>query len=204
MKRLIVLLCVVFFVVSIFGAEAVTDLSSWSGVNVSTTAVLNGVRLNEYCNAIAEYKEGYTGTMVKAFVEKMFYTTFMEFEVLSDGKTVVFDNYLEAEYYYLGSLSTTWQGNDITWIIFKTDSTEAIANNYKYLLLFPFHGHADGLQHMHMRYGNENFDFLTTDPSLTNWWPTCYRENELDKDTFFEEQMSAAKMMSTMLPDIAK
>jgi len=55
-----------------------------------------------------------------------------------------------------------------------------------------------------MRYGNENFDFLTTDLCLTNWWPTCYREEELVKDIFFEEQISAVKMMSTMLPDIAK
>jgi len=134
MKKLITLFCIVFLVISVFGAETVTDLSSWTGVNVSTTAVLNGIRLNEHCNAIAEYKEGYTGTMVKVCVEKMFYTTFMEFEVLPDGKTVVFDDYLEAKYYYLGSFSTTWQDNEITWSIFKTDSTEAIDNNYKYLL----------------------------------------------------------------------
>jgi len=55
---------------------------------------------------------------------------------------------------------------------------------------------------MHMRYGNADFDYLTTDPGLESWWPTCFRASEMDSEALFNELMSGAKMMTTMLPDI--
>ena len=58
------------------------------------------------------------------------------------------------------------------------------------------------MPHMRMRYGNADFDYLTTDPGLESWWPTCFRSSEMDPEALFQELMSGAKMMTTMLPDI--
>eukprot|EP00831_Metopus_contortus_P059257 TRINITY_DN51247_c0_g1_i1.p1 TRINITY_DN51247_c0_g1~~TRINITY_DN51247_c0_g1_i1.p1 ORF type:complete len:266 (+),score=25.83 TRINITY_DN51247_c0_g1_i1:161-958(+) len=184
------------------GAEVIRDLSGWKGVNMSTTNILSGTRKNMYASEIAQYKEGYNAQMVQIFIDKMYYSTFFTWEVLEDGKTIIFDNMYKGEYDFVGSLSTMWSGYDLVWYIFKTDSEEAINAGYKYLALFPYHGHGEGAPHMHMRYGNANFAYLTTDPSLDVWWPTCYKAANMDQEALFNELMSGAKMMTTMLPDI--
>ncbi|HOO32075.1 MAG TPA: ZinT/AdcA family metal-binding protein [Thermotogota bacterium] len=205
-KFLLIMVTVVMLMGMMFAAteaaEKVTDLSGWKGVNISTTKILSGTRMNAYASEIAQYKEGYDAQMVKLFVDKMYYTTFFTWEVLDDARTVVFDNMYTGEYDYVGSFTTMWGDYELTWNIFKTETTEAINAGYKYLVLFPYHGHGEGAKHMHMRYGNASIDYLVTDPSLSSWWPTCYKAENMEEETLYSELMSGAKMMTTMLPDV--
>ncbi len=207
MKKLVlimvtaVLLMGMMFATATESTEKVSDLSAWKGLNVSTTKILSGTRMNAYASAIAEHKDGYNAQMVKIFVNKMYYSTFFSWEVLEDARTIVFDGMYTGEYDYVGAFMTKWGDYDLTWQIFKTDSPEAVNAGYKYLVLFPYHSHEEGTPHMHMRYGNASIDYLVTDPSLSNWWPTCYPADKMDEEGLYKELMSGAKMMTTMLPD---
>ena len=182
--------------------EVITDLSPLEGVNISTTSVLSGTRMNAYCSEIAKHKDGYNARMVKVFVDKMYYSTFFKWEALEDGRTVIFDDMYTGEYDMVGTFSVKWNEYTLVWNVFKTDSQEAINAGYKYLILFPYHAHGEGTPHMHMRYGNASIDYLVTDPSLNSWWPTCYPAADMDQEKLYEELMGGAKMMGTMLPAV--
>ena len=58
----------------------------------------------------------------------------------------------------------------------------------------PYHSHGDGMAHCHMRYGNEDFDYLITDPSITNWWPTLFQSAEVNKEEAVKAMQQDAKM----------
>jgi Zn/Cd-binding protein ZinT len=78
-----------------------------------------------------------------------------------------------------------------------------IEAGFKYFLLFPFHQHnKDSLRHCHLRYGNENFDFLVTDPSVQLWWPTVYQPENTDEAKIMAQMTKKAKLQATMLPPL--
>jgi len=68
-----------------------------------------------------------------------------------------------------------------------------IPAGFKYFIFFPFHGHGKAsLRHAHLRYGNENFDFLIPDPSMQSWWLTVYQP-----ETTVEAQIMAQMPQKT-------
>jgi hypothetical protein len=68
-------------------------------------------------------------------------------------------------------------------------------------MFVPYHQDGeDGLRHCHMRYGNPNFDYLATDPSLANWWPTLFEKGQVNKEKIVKNMVKQARLYSTMLP----
>jgi len=207
MKRIIsvfllVLVSSVFlFATAAESSETVSDLTPWAGLNLPMTALFEGEGGDTLYAEIAKYAKGYDGKMVRKYFDNMYYTKFRTFEI-TDGNTVVFDEDNAVNYAYVGKLETTWGEYAITWFIFKSNDEYALANGYKYLLMMPYHGHGDGMQHCHMRYGNENFDFLSTDPSVQNSWPTLYQPAKTDEEKAIFDMMKTAKMQASMLPKV--
>ncbi|NLL61174.1 MAG: metal-binding protein ZinT [Candidatus Atribacteria bacterium] len=177
----------------------VSDLSLWEGENETYVNIFDTASAGELFNEIAKYVEGYDGEMVRNFYNKFYETPFSTIRIMGK-KTVIFDEEIEADYEYIGVLNTKWGEYNIAWHIFRTDNSRAIDAGYRHLILMPYHGHGEGsIRHCHMRYGNENFDFLTTDPSISNWWPTLYRPNEVNKEEVVKNMMGQAKMLADTL-----
>lgn len=142
--------------------------------------------------------------MVKGEIHKKFYIKFDSFSVV-DKDTIVINNTLSGDYKHLGSVSTIWEGRDITWQIFKTDSKEMVKAGFKYFLFFPFHRHSkNSLRHCHLRYGNQSFEFLSTDPSVYSWWPTIYQPAVTNEDKIIESIMKKARLQASMLPPLKR
>jgi Zn/Cd-binding protein ZinT len=182
----------------------VSDLSLWEGDNEAYVNIFDTAGADDLFNEIAKYVEGYDGEMVRDFYDKFYETPFSVMRIVGK-KTVVFDEEIEADYEYIGALNAKWGDYNIVWYIFRTDDVQAINAGYKHLILMPYHGHGEGsIGHCHMRYGNENFDFLTTDPSVSNWWPTLYRPGEVDKEKAVENMMGQAKMLADTLKTFAE
>lgn len=196
---LISVLAFVLFASATEATEAVSDLTPWQGVNLPMTALFTGENGDMLFTEIAKYAKGYDKDMVREYFNDMYYTKFEKFEVV-DGNTVVYDGSNEVSYFYVGKLDTTWGEYSISWHIFKSNDEYALNNGYKYLLMMPYHGHGEGMAHCHMRYGNENFDFLSTDPSVQNSWPTLYQPENTDEEKAVFDMMKTAKMQATMLP----
>lgn len=179
----------------------VSDLLPWKGNNETYINLFNTVSGDEFFEEIASYADGYDGKMVHNYFAKMYETSFSTMKVVDD-KTVIFDDKIEAEYQYIGNFNTVWGEHNISWYIFRTGNHEAIKAGYKHLVLMPYHGHGDGMKHCHMRYGNQNFDFLITDPSVNNWWPTLFKSTQVDKEETVQGMMEKAKIYSSMLPPL--
>jgi hypothetical protein len=201
----------VFFAVCLFSnsvfAETdtpkITDLTPWKGFSVSNLQLYESEAGDTLFTEVAKYaSEGYTPETVKEFFFDMFS---MKFECLKviDENTLTIDNRISGDYVHVGTLLTKWNNYDISWEIFKTNSKEMIGAGYKYILLMPFHQDTkDGLRHCHLRYGNEGFDYLATDPSIQSWWPTIYQPEGTDEIKVMAEMIKGAKQMSTMLPPL--
>ncbi len=183
--------------------EEVTDLTPWLGHSVSILTLYQGETAEKYFAEVQKHApEGYTIEMVKDFIYKQFALKFKSLDVI-DEDTIIIDNKITGDYAYVGNVSTTWKDQKTTWEIFKTDSKEMIGAGFKYFLFFPFHQHGkDSLRHAHLRYGNENFDYLVTDPSVQLWWPTMYQPAKTDESKIMEQMIKKAKLQASMLPPL--
>jgi hypothetical protein len=199
-----IIMALVFVVSSVALADdnTISDLLPWEGSNETYINLFATESADDLFAEIAKYADGYNGEMVYEYLaEEMYKTSFSKLEIV-DAKTVVIDDKIEAKYDYIGNLNTVWGEYSIAWYIFRTNNAKAINAGFKQLILMPYHGHGDGMKHCHMRYGNEDFDFLTTDPSLENWWPTLFRTGQVNKEKAVQGMMNQAKMMSSMLPPL--
>lgn len=183
--------------------QEVTDLTPWKGYSVSIKNLYAGEAGDKFFEAVTEHApKGYTQEMVKEFFLNMFDLKFNSMEVI-DGDTITIDGKLTGDYTHVGTFKTKWEEYDMTWDIFKTDSEEMIQAGYKYFLLIPFHQHSEeALRHSHFRYGNADFDYLITDPSLQLWWPTIYQPDSTDEVKIMENMIKGAKLQATMLPEL--
>ena len=179
------------------------DLTPWIGNHASMAKLYEQEGGEKYFEKVAKYSKGYTKQMVKDHILGDFTPKFKTMNVV-DGNTIIIDDKFTGDYVYVGDLSTKLYIYDVTWKIFKTDSKEMIKAGYKYFLLLPFHQHGgkDALKHTHIRYGNENFDFLATDPSLYMWVPTIYPPAETDEAKIMANKLKGAKLRATSLPPL--
>lgn len=180
-----------------------TDLTAWKGYNVPIMKLYQGEDGAKFFAAVKKHApKGYTLKMVKDYFNKMFALKFKSMKVV-DGDTIIIDDKLKGDYAYVGKLTTKWDGYDIKWEIFKTDSKEMIEAGYKYFLLMPFHQHnKKALRHAHFRYGNANFDYLATDPSVQKWWPTVYQPATTDEAKIMKSIIKGARLQASMLPKL--
>lgn len=183
--------------------QEITDLTPWKGYSVSIKNLYTGEDGDKFFKAVTEHApKGYTLEKVRKFFLDMFTLKFNSMEVI-DGDTITIDGKITGDYIHVGSFKTKWGEHNVTWDIFKTGSEEMIQAGYKYFLLIPFHQHGEeGLRHAHFRYGNANFDFLATDPSLQLWWPTIYQPYSTDEKKIMENMIKGAKLQATILPKL--
>lgn len=179
----------------------VKDLTPWKGNHEPFVNLYRTTAAEKLFVEMAKYAANYTPEMAKEYYLNNNLEKFKKISI-PDGETVIFDDNVQGKYNYLGKLVTTWGEYEITWYIFKTFSQEAINAGFKYLLMMPYHSHGDGLAHCHLRYGNQDFDYLTTDPSLINWWPTLFRSEGVNKDEAVQKMVKDAKMYASMLPPV--
>ena len=142
--------------------------------------------------------------MVKDYIYNLYYMKFRSLRVV-DENTITIDNKLTGDYVHVCSIGMKMGNHKNAWQVFKTDSKEMIQAGFKYILLFPFHQKSkDNLRHAHLRYGNENFDFLTTDPSVKSWWPTIYQPAKIDEAKATEQMTTPriVRMMAKMMPPL--
>ncbi len=203
-----------FLIVSIFSSvvfaadkekESITDLTPWKGKSVSMVKLYDSEAGEKFFEKVMEYApKGYTKKMVKDFIYQKVSLKFKSLNVV-DENTIIIDNRITGDYVHVGSFSTKIGKYNATWQIFKTDSKEMIQAGFKYFLLFPFHQHSkDSLRHAHLRYGNENFDFLATDPSMKSWWPTVYQPAKTDEAKIMAQMTKKAKSRAKSLPPLEK
>ena len=189
----------------VFAADSanpeISDLTPWLGHSVSIINLYQGESADNYFAEVAKHApEGYTVEMVKEFICSQFAVKFKSI-YFADKDTIVIDDRIIGKYSYVGSLITKWKDVRTTWQIFKTDSEEMIGAGFKYVILFPFHQHSkDSLRHAHLRYGNENFDFLITDPSVQMWWPAIYQPETTDEAKIMAAMINGAKLQASILP----
>lgn len=182
-------------------AAPISDLTPWLGRSVSIIELYHGKSAHKYFTEVAKYApKGYTPEMVKEFIHRQFAVKFKSIDFV-DKETITIDGRISGKYAYVGKLITTWKTAPAKWEIFKTNSAEMIEAGFKYIILFPFHQHGkDSLRHAHLRYGNEDFDFLLTDPSVQMWWPTIYQPETTDEEKVMAAMINGAKLQATMLP----
>ncbi|QTL98861.1 ZinT/AdcA family metal-binding protein [Iocasia frigidifontis] len=183
--------------------NVVSDLLPWKGNNETYINLFNTESGDSFFEEVANYADGYDAEMVYNYFAKMYETSFSTMKIV-DAETVIFDDEIEAKYQYIGNFNTVWGEYSISWYIFRTENNEAIKAGYKHLIMMPYHGDGDGMKHCHMRYGNQNFDFLTTDLSVVDWWPTLFKTYQVDKEEVVQGMMKQVKMYSSMLPPLEK
>jgi hypothetical protein len=187
------------------GTLGITDLTPWIGHSVSVIKLYESDAGERFFTEVTKHApKGYTKKMVKDFIYDMFSLKFKSLRVV-DENTIIIDNTITGDYVRVGSVSTKWKEHNTTWEIFKTDSKDMIEAGFKYFIFYPFHQHGkDSLRHSHLRYGNENFDFLVTDPSVQSWWPTIYQPAKTDEAKIMAQMTRNAKLQASMLPPLKK
>jgi hypothetical protein len=199
-KIILFLICISVFQISL-AKDDIQDLRPWVGKFKTMSELYNQAGEKGYWREVKKYKKNYTEKEIKKFITGMFSQKFKKIEV-KDRETIIFDDKTEAKYYFVGKFSTKWREYDLSWYIFRTDNLEAIKEGYKNILLVPIHSHGQGtISHWHLRYGNQNIDYLITDPSIQSWWPTCYSPKEAKEKNSIEKIFEGAKMMASVLPD---
>jgi len=197
----------IFLIVCIFSSavfaedkkkESITDLSPWKGDNVSIVTLYENEAGERFYEEILELlPEGYTKKMIKDSIYDLYYMKLKSLNVV-DENTITIDNKITGDYVHVCSISMDLGSHTAAWQVFKTDSKEMIQAGFKYLLFLPYHQrNKDTLRHAHLRYGNENFDFLTTDPSVQSWWPTIYQPAKTD-EAKATAQMTTPRMVKMM------
>lgn len=187
------------------GKKEVPDLTPWKGISVPITKIYNQEGSETYFEKVAKHApEGYTLQKVKDRFFGRMGASFKSLNIVDDN-TIVIDDKFTGDYAYVGELHTKLYQYDVAWNIFKTDSKEMLQAGYKYFLLLPFHQHGDdGLRHTHIRYGNENFDFIATDPSLAKWLPTVYQPADTDEARIMKQMIKGAKLRGENLEPLEK
>jgi len=182
--------------------EAISDLTPWKGESVSMVKLYENEAGERFYEEILELlPKGNTKKMVKDFINCLYYVKFKSLSVV-DENTIIVDSKITGEYAHVCSIGMDLGNHKASWQVFKTDSKEMIEAGFKYFIFLPFHQHnKDSLKHTHFRYGNENFDFLTTDPSVKSWWPTIYRPAETDEAKATKQMTTPrmARMMADMM-----
>ena len=184
--------------------EQIADLTPWMGASKTYWTIFQDPAAEEVFQEVAKYAPGYDSAMVRACFEKMYGSCFDAFNVRG-GRTVCFGDRVVAEYDLMAVLKVEASQYKPTWYVFKTESRDAIAFGVEYLLMMPYHWHGEGLGHCHVRYGNQGFEYLATDPSIENWWPTFFRPEEVDRvgrESILKDLLGNAKMFATMLPPV--
>lgn len=181
----------------------ISDLTPWIGHSVSIIKLYQGEVADTYFSEVTKHApKGYTKEQVKEFIHNQLDLKFESIDFV-DKDTILIDNKLSGKFKYIGKLTTKWKNIATPWEIFKTDSDEMIEAGFKYFILFPFHQPGkDSLRHAHLRYGNENFDFLATDPSVQNWWPTIYQPETTNEAKIKASMLSGAKLQASILPPL--
>ena len=204
-----VVLVVCFWSHLVFSADdgntEISDLTPWIGHSLSIINLYQSESANNYFSEVAKHApEGYTKELVKEFIYNQFALKFKSIDFV-DKNTIAIDDRISGTYVYVGRLATKWKAQTTKWEIFKTDSQEMIAAGFKYFILFPFHQQSkDSLRHAHLRYGNENFDFLITDPSVQLWWPTIYQPEATDEEKIIASMTDGARLQASILPPLKK
>lgn len=187
--------------------ENITDLTPWKGDSVSVVKLYeNEVGEKFYEEILEQAPKGYTKKMVKDYIYGLYYMKLKSLSVV-DENTITIDDKMTGDYVHVCSIGMKMGNHKNAWQVFKTDSKEMIQAGFKYILFLPFHQHnKDTLRHAHIRYGNENFDFLTTDPSVKSWWPTIYQPAKTDeaKATAQMTKPRIVRMMAKMMPPLEK
>jgi len=182
--------------------ESITDLTPWKGENVSIIKLYeNEAGEKFYEEILGNLPEGYTKKMVKDFIYNLYYMKIKSFKVI-DEDTIMINDKFTGDYVHVCSINMDLGAHKVAWQVFKSDSQEMIEAGFKYMMFFPYHQHnKETLRHAHFRYGNENFDFLTTDPSVKSWWPTIYQPATVDetKATAMMTTPRIARMMAGMI-----
>lgn len=183
------------------GNTEISDLTPWMGHSVSIIKLYQGKSADNYFAEVTKHApEGYTAELVKKFIYNQFALKFKSIDVVNKD-TIRIDEKISGQYTYVGKLTTKWKEHTTAWEIFKTDSEEMIEAGFKYFIFFPFQQHGkDSLRHAHLRYGNENFDFLVTDPSVQTWWPTIYQPETTDEAKIMASMIQGAKLQASILP----
>lgn len=182
-------------------SQKVDDLTNWIGSYYSIDKLYREAGESGFWKDVASYAKGYSPKEVEDFFMKMFANDFVSLDV-KDGETIVIDDKIEAKYHYVGNLAAKWQDKDIKWDIFRTDDKDAVEAGFRTILMIPVHAHTkNDLSHWHLRYGNMDFDYLATDSSIQNWWPTCYSPQEAEQKDAVKNILKKAKLMATMLPE---
>lgn len=209
MKKILIIstILVLFFGGSSALAEKngvdIIDLTPWKGYNVANLQLYRGKAAEKFFAEVAKYApKGYTQKMVKDFVDKAFFMKFKSLKVV-DKDTITINDKISGDYVHVGKLFSKWKEHYTPWNIFKTDSKEMIEAGYKYFLLMPFHQHGkNSLSHAHVRYGNQGFDFLATDPSVQSWWPALYQPALTDEAKIMTAMIKKARLQASMLPPL--
>lgn len=173
--------------------QSICDLMPWKGDSVPVLRLYNNEAGEKFYEKILEnLPEGYTKKMAKDFIHGLYEMKIKTFSVV-DENTIQIDDKLTGDYVHVCTISMGKEKKP-TWQVFITDSKEMVEAGYKYIMLLPLHQHGeDGLRHFHLRYGNENFDFLTTDPSVKSWFPTVYQPAKIN-EAKATEQMTTPKL----------
>ena len=182
--------------------ESITDLTPWKGDNVSIVKLYeNEVGERFYEEILEQVPNGYTKKMVKDYIYGLYYMKLKSLNVV-DENTITIDNKITGDYVHVCSIGMDLGNHEAFWQVFKTDSKEMIKAGFKYFIFLPYHQHdKDTLRHAHLRYGNENFDFLTTDPSVKSWWPTMYQPAKTDEAKAIKQMTTPriVRMMANMV-----
>ncbi len=203
-KKLVIslFLIVCIFSSAVFAAdkkkESITDLTPWKGDNVSIIKLYeNEAGEKFYEEILGNLPKGYTKKMVKDAIYDLYYIKLKSLNVV-DENTITIDNKITGDYVHVCSIGMPMGSHTAAWQVFKTDSKEMIQAGFKYILFLPYHQrNKDTLRHCHLRYGNENFDFLMTDPSVKSWWPTMYQPAKTD-EAKATAQMTTPRMVRMM------
>ncbi|WP_321418397.1 hypothetical protein [uncultured Desulfobacter sp.] len=197
-----VFLIVCIFSSAVFAAdkekEKITDLTPWKGDNISIVTLYENEAGERFFKEILELlPKGYTKKMVKDSIYDLYYMKLKSLNVM-DENTIIIDDKLTGDYIHVCSIGMDLGSHTAAWQVFKTESKEMIQAGFKYILFLPYHqSNKDTLRHAHLRYGNENFDFLTTDPSVKSWWPTIYQPTKTD-EAKATAQMTTPRMVKMM------
>ncbi|WCE30809.1 ZinT/AdcA family metal-binding protein [Vibrio sp. SCSIO 43137] len=182
--------------------DTISDLTPWKGYSTSVIELFQNESGEKFFEEMVKnLPNGYTNRMAKDFVYDLYATKINSLSVI-DENTITINDKMTGDYAYIASISVARGEKTVTWHIFKTDAQAMIHAGFKYILFIPFDQHGpDTLRHSHFRFGNENFDFLTTDPSLQSWWPTLYQPSEVSEAKAIEQMTrpKLAKKLAAML-----
>lgn len=182
--------------------DIISDLTPWKGDSTSVIKLFQNESGEKFFEEMVKnLPDGYTNKMAKDFVFDLYATKINSLSVI-DENTITINDKLTGDYAHVANVSLIMGEKIVTWHVFKTDSQALIKAGFKHMLFIPFDRHGpDSLRHSHFRFGNENFDFLITNPSLQSWWPTLYQPSEVDEAKAIRQMTKAksARMLAGMM-----